>query len=74
MISPLSGLSRPPDTFKSVDLPEPDLPSKNTIPVSGNLTLTLSSAFTSTPPLVLYTLTKFFISSITITPLLCFSE
>lgn len=39
IISPSSNLSNPPNIFKSVDLPLPDLPSINTSPFSSNLRL-----------------------------------
>lgn len=49
IISPESALSSPPQMFKSVDFPLPDLPSRNTMPVSGKETETSSSAFVSAP-------------------------
>ena len=41
-------------SFNSVDLPLPDLPSIKTMPVSGNVNDTSSSALVTTPFLVLY--------------------
>ena len=44
-----SKLSKPLRMFKSVDLPLPDLPSRNTMPVSGRVRSTLLRAVTGTP-------------------------